>query len=115
MGVNVWVTNKEVFILNKLYIGETGRLGDRVRNHLCDIRKNDQSKPVSRHFNSSNHPISDFVAFGLSIINVGNDCRKTTYIHSDEGLQSETSVFLKKILLTICKTVSIETPTQHSI
>ena len=39
--------------------------------------KKDQSKPISRHFNSSNHSISDFVAFGLSIINGGNDCRKT--------------------------------------
>ena len=29
------------------------------------------------HFNSSNHCISDFVAFGFSIINGGNDCRKT--------------------------------------
>ena len=64
---------------NKLYIGETGRsLGDRIRDHLYDIRKNDQPKPVSRHFNSSNHCISDFVAFGrLSIINGSNDCRKT--------------------------------------
>ena len=62
----------------KLYIGETGRrLGDRIRDHLYDIRKNDLSKPISRHFNSSNHSISDFVAFGLSIINGGNDCRKT--------------------------------------
>ena len=26
---------------------------------------------------SSNHSISDFVAFGLSVINGGNDCRKT--------------------------------------
>ena len=50
-----------------LYIGETGRrLDDRIRDHLYDIRKNDQSKPVSRHFNSSNHSISDFAAFGLS-------------------------------------------------
>ena len=61
-----------------LYIGESGRrLGDRTRDHLYDIRKNDLSKPVSRHFNSSNHSISDFVAFGLSVINGGNDGRKT--------------------------------------
>ena len=31
---------------NKLYIDETGRrLGDRIRDHLYDIRKSDQSKP----------------------------------------------------------------------
>ena len=64
-----------------LYIGETGcRLGDCIRDHLYDIRKNDQSKPVSRHFNFSNHSISDFAAFGLSIINGGKYCRKTKEI-----------------------------------
>ena len=41
------------------------------------VRKNDRSEPVSRHFNSSDHSISNFVAFGLSVINGGNDCRKT--------------------------------------
>ena len=60
-----------------LYIGETGRrLGDRVRDHLYDLRKNDLSRPVSCRFNSSNHSISDFVAFGFSVINGGNNCRK---------------------------------------
>ena len=42
-----------------------------------NLRENNQSKPVSRHFNSSNHSISDFVASSLSVINGGNDCRKT--------------------------------------
>ena len=56
---------------------ETGRgLSDRIRDHLYDTGKNDQSKSVSRHFNSSNHSISDFVACCLSV-NGGNDCRKT--------------------------------------
>ena len=63
---------------SKLYIGETGRrLGDRIINHLYDLRKNDLSKPVSRHFNYFNHSLSNFVAFGLSVINGGNDCCKT--------------------------------------
>ena len=63
---------------NKLEIGETGRrLGDCTRDHLYDIPKNDLSKPFSPHFNSSNHSISNFVAFGLSVINCGNDSRKT--------------------------------------
>ena len=44
---------------NKLYIGEIGRrLGDHIRDHLYEIRKNNLSKPVSRHFNCSNHSIS---------------------------------------------------------
>ena len=39
-----------------------------------------------------------------------------TRIHSDEGLQSETSFSKFFSLRTkICKTVSLETPTQHSI
>jgi len=61
-----------------LYVGETGRrFGDRIRDHLYDIRKNDETKPVSRHFNSANHSLSDFIVFGLSLISGDNDCRKT--------------------------------------
>ena len=63
---------------NLLYVGETGRrFGDRIRDHLYDIRKNDETKPVSRHFNSANHSLSDFIVFGLSLISGNNDCRKT--------------------------------------
>ena len=40
-------------------------------NILNGTVKNDQSKPVFRHFNSSNHSISDFVLC-LSVINGGN-------------------------------------------
>ena len=43
---------------NKLYIGETGRrLGDRFREHLRDVERNekDASKPLARHFNLPNH------------------------------------------------------------
>ena len=51
---------------NLLYIGETGRrFGDRIRDHLYDVRKNDLTKPVSRHFNLPNHSLSDFIVFGL--------------------------------------------------
>ena len=45
-------------LCKKLYIGETGRrLGDRFREHLRDVEKDDKnaSKPVARHFNLSNH------------------------------------------------------------
>ena len=36
-------------------IGDTGRrLGDRICEHLYDVRNNDSTKPVSRHFNLSN-------------------------------------------------------------
>ena len=63
---------------HKVYIGETGcRLGDRIRDHLYGLRKKDLSKPVSRYFNSFNHSISNFIAFGQSVIIGGNDCRKT--------------------------------------
>ena len=39
---------------NKLYIGETGRrLGDRFREHVRDVIRNDKDafKPIARHFN----------------------------------------------------------------
>ena len=45
-------------LCKKLYIGETGRrLGDRFREHLRDVEKDDKntSKPVTRHFNLPNH------------------------------------------------------------
>ena len=40
-----------------IYIGETGRrLGNRFREHLRDVERNDKdaSKPVARHFNLTN-------------------------------------------------------------
>ena len=37
---------------------------------------NDLSKPVSRHFDCSNHSVSNFVAYGLPVINCGNDSPK---------------------------------------
>ena len=40
-------------------------------------RNNDSSKPVSRHFNSFDHSLSDFIVFGLSLVSGDNDCRKT--------------------------------------
>ena len=46
-------------LCNQLYVGETGRrLGDRIRDHVRDIGTNDNTKPVSRHFNSANHNIN---------------------------------------------------------
>ena len=57
-------------LCNKLYIGETGRrLGDRFREHLRDVEKNDKdaSKPVSRHFNLPNHSIQHMAICGLSL------------------------------------------------
>ena len=45
-------------LCKKLYFGETGRRpGDRFREHLRDVKKDDKnaSKPVARHFNFPNH------------------------------------------------------------
>ena len=41
-----------------LHIGETGRrIGDRFREHLCGVEKDDKnaSKPIARHFNLPNN------------------------------------------------------------
>ena len=54
----------------KLYIGETGRrLGDRFREHLRDVEKDDKhaSKPVARHFNVPNHSKEHMSICGLSL------------------------------------------------
>ena len=55
---------------NKLYIGETGRrLGDRFREHLRDVERNDKdaSKPVSTHFNLPNRSKQHMAICGLSL------------------------------------------------
>ena len=57
-------------LCKKLYIGETGRqLGDRFREHLRDVEKDDKdaSKPVARHFNLPNHSKEHMSICGLSL------------------------------------------------
>ena len=67
-------------LCKKLYIGETGRrLGDRFREHLCDIEKDDKnaSKPVARHFNLPNHSMQHMTVCGLSLHQGNTESRKT--------------------------------------
>ena len=64
----------------KLYIGETGRrLGDRFREHLRDVERNDKdaSKPVARHFNLSNHSKQHMAVCCLSLCIGSSESRKT--------------------------------------
>ena len=66
-------------LCNKLYIGETGRrLGDRFREHLRDVEKNDKdaSKPVARHFNLPNHSKKHMSICGLSLHQGTTESRK---------------------------------------
>ena len=49
---------------------ETGRrLGDRFREHLRDVERNDKdaSKPAANHFNLPNHSKKHMVVCGLSL------------------------------------------------
>ena len=65
---------------NKLYIGETGRrLGDRFREHLRDVERNDKdaSKPVARHFNLPNHSKQHMAVCSLSLHLGSSESRKT--------------------------------------
>ena len=67
-------------LCKKLYIGETGRrLGDRFREHLCLVQKDDKnaSKPVARHFNLPNHSKQHMVVCGLSLNQGSTERRKT--------------------------------------
>ena len=67
-------------LCKKLYIGETGRrLGDRFREHLRDVEKDDKnaSKPVARHFNLPNHSKQHMVVCGLSLHQGSTESRKT--------------------------------------
>ena len=66
-------------LCKKLYIGETGRrLGDRFREHLRDVEKDDKdvSKPVARHFNLPNHSKEHMSICGLSLHKGTTDSRK---------------------------------------
>ena len=67
-------------LCKKLYIGETGRrLGDRFREHLRDVEKDDKnaSKPVARHFNLPNHLMQHMTVCGLSLHQGNTESRKT--------------------------------------
>ena len=56
---------------NHLYVQsyECRRLGDRFRERLRDIERNDKdaSKPVAKHFNLPNYSIQHMVVSGLSL------------------------------------------------
>ena len=67
-------------LCKKLYIGETGRrLGDRFREHLCDVEKDDKNaaKPVARHFNLPNHAKQHMVLCCLSLHQGSTESCKT--------------------------------------
>ena len=54
------------------------RLGDRFREHLRDVEKDDKdaSKPVARHFNIPNHSKEHMSICGLSLHQGTTDSRK---------------------------------------
>jgi len=77
-----------------LCIGETGRLqGDRFREHLRDVEKDDKnaSKPVARNFNLPNHSKQHMAVFGLSLHQGGTQNRNTL----------EQNLFFKSALLIL--------------
>ena len=65
---------------NKLYIGETRRrLGDRFREYVRDVERNDKdaSKPVARHLNLPNHSKQHMAVCGLSLYLGSSECCQT--------------------------------------
>ena len=64
----------------ELYIGETGRrLGDRFREHVRNVEKDDKdaSKPVARHSNLPNHSKQHMAFCGLSLHQGSTESHKT--------------------------------------
>ena len=62
-----------------MYIGGKGRrLGDRFREHLRDVERNDKdaSKPVARYFNLPNHSSQHMTICGLSLHQGNTESRK---------------------------------------
>ena len=77
---DMWKWRITCTLCKKLYIGETGRrLGDRFREHLRDVEKDDKnaSKPVARHFNLPNHSMQHMAVCGLSLHQGNTESRKT--------------------------------------
>ena len=62
----------------KLYIGQTGRQGDRFRDHVRDVERNDKdaSKPVARHLNLPNHSKQHMAVCGHSLHLGSSECCK---------------------------------------
>ncbi len=66
-------------LCQKFYIGETWkRLGDRLREHLRDVEKDDKNapKPVARHFNLPNHSKQHMAVCGRSLHQGSTESRK---------------------------------------
>jgi len=62
------------------HIGKTGRrLGDRFREHLRHVERNDKgaSKPVARHFNLPSHSKQHMAICGLPLHLGSSESRKT--------------------------------------
>ena len=67
-------------LCKKLFIGETGRRqGDRFREHLRDVDKDDKnsSKPAARYFNLPNHSKQHMAVCSLSLHQRSTESRKT--------------------------------------
>ena len=67
-------------LCKKLDIGEKGRrLGDRFREHLRDVEKDDKnaSKPVARHFNLANYSKQQMAVCSLSLHQGSTESGKT--------------------------------------
>ena len=58
---------------------ECRRLGDRFREHLCDVTRNDKdaSKPVAKHLNLPTYSIHHMAVSGLSLYLGSSESRKT--------------------------------------
>ena len=70
----------QLALFANLLIGETGwQLGDRFREHLRDVDKDDNnaSKPVARHFNLPYHSKQHMAVCGLSLHQGNTESHKT--------------------------------------
>ena len=68
-------------LYNHLYVQsyECRRLGDRFREHLRDVTRNDKdtSKPVAKHLNLPTYCIHHMAVSGLSLHSGSSESRKT--------------------------------------
>ena len=78
---NTWISCKSYLSSKQSgHILRTGRrLGDRFREHLRDVEKDDKdaSKPIARHFNLHNHSMQHMAVCGVSPHQGNTKSRKT--------------------------------------
>ena len=99
---------------DKLYISETGRrLGDRFREYLSDVERNDKdaSKSVASHFNLPNHWTKHIAVCGLSLRLGSSESPK----HDNKNLSSKSALLIPTVSTSAFHSTNLFLFSRHHI